>query len=224
MQDHLIVVAGGKGLRMGGELPKQFLELQGKPLLMHTLETFHRHRPDLQFILALPADQRQSWDELCRRYRFALPIQTVNGGETRFHSVWNALSCVENEDGCTGVHDGVRPFVTPDTIAASYEAARQYGAAIPVVAPVDSIRELLPQGSTARPRDQYRLVQTPQVFQTRLLKKAYEQDYKETFTDDASVVEALGHPIHLVAGNPENIKITTPFDLILAEALLHQKG
>ena len=199
MQDHLIVVAGGKGLRMGGELPKQFLELQGKPLLMHTLETFHRHRPDLQFILALPADQRQSWDELCRRYRFALPIQTVNGGETRFHSVWNALRCVENEAGCTGVHDGVRPLVTPDTIAASYEAVRQYGAAIPVVAPVDSIRELLPQGSTARPRDQYRLVQTPQVFQTRLLKKAYEQDYKEIFTDDASVVEALGHPIHLVS-------------------------
>lgn len=216
---YAIIVAGGRGSRMGSELPKQFLPIGGKPVLMHTLEAFYNYDAQVQLILALPADQQAYWAQLCTEHHFTIPHQVVNGGETRFHSVLQALALVEGE-GLVAVHDGVRPFVHPDTIDRCFASAFEHGAAIPVVDVVDSIREVSDETSKAVPRANYRLVQTPQVFDIALLKDAYCQPYQPSFTDDASVVEAFGHNIALTVGNRENIKITTPFDLIIAEALL----
>lgn len=214
-----IIVAGGRGSRMGSELPKQFLPIGGKPVLMHTLEAFYNYNAQVQLILALPVDQQTYWAQLCSEHHFTIPLQVVDGGETRFHSVLHALSFVEG-DGLVAVHDGVRPFVHPDTIDRCFASAFEHGAAIPVVDVVDSMRKVSGETSKAVSRADYRLVQTPQVFDITLLKDAYHQPYQPSFTDDASVVEAFGHDIALTAGNRENIKITTPFDLIIAEALL----
>lgn len=219
MRRHIILVAGGKGLRMGGDIPKQFLPVQGKPILMRTIEAFYRFDKDIHLILVLPADQQAYWQQLCRQYDFSLPYDLATGGETRFHSVKNGLGRVR-EDGLVGVHDGVRPFVSTEVIAACYQAAEQCGAVIPVVDVVETVRHLLPDGgSQTVPRSDYRLVQTPQVFSVSLLKKAYEQPYTPAFTDDASVVEALGVDVRLVQGNRENIKVTTPYDLRIAAML-----
>lgn len=216
---YAIIVAGGRGSRMGSELPKQFLPIGGKPVLMHTLEAFYNYNAQVQLILALPVDQQTYWAQLCSEHHFTIPHQVVDGGETRFHSVLHALSFVEG-DGLVAVHDGVRPFVHPDTIDRCFASAFEHGAAIPVVDVVDSMRKVSGETSKAVSRADYRLVQTPQVFDITLLKNAYRQPYQPSFTDDASVVEAFGHDIALTAGNRENIKITTPFDLIIAEALL----
>ena len=211
---------------MGTELPKQFLPIGGRPVLMYTLEAFERAISGVHLILVLPKDQQAFWRELCQQHAFTLPHTIVDGGETRFHSVLNGLNCIpslppaQEEEVMVGVHDGVRPFVADDVIRRSYEAARQYGAAVPVIPVVETVRELTAQGSVTCDRSKYRLVQTPQTFQLSLLRRAYEQPYRDTFTDDASVVEALGHPITLVEGNRENIKITTPFDLRIAETLV----
>jgi 2-C-methyl-D-erythritol 4-phosphate cytidylyltransferase len=219
MRRHIILVAGGKGLRMGGDIPKQFLPVQGKPILMRTIEAFHRFDTDIHTVLVLPADQQAYWQQLCREYDFHLPYDLATGGETRFHSVKNGLEQVR-EDGWVGVHDGVRPFVSTEVIAACYEAAEQHQAAIPVIEVVETVRHLLSDGgSQTVPRGDYRLVQTPQVFSVGLLKRAYEQPYVPAFTDDASVVEALGVEVTLVPGNRENIKVTTPYDLRVAEML-----
>ncbi len=224
--NYCIIVAGGKGLRMGTELPKQFLPIGGRPVLMHTLEAFERAISGMHLILVLPKDQQDFWRELCRQHAFTLPHTIADGGETRFHSVLNGLNCIpalsqaQEEGAIVGVHDGVRPFVADEVIRRSYEAARLHGAAVPVTPVVETVRELTDQGSVTCDRSKYRLVQTPQTFQLSLLRRAYEQPYRSTFTDDASVVEALGHPITLVEGNRENIKITTPFDLRIAETLV----
>jgi 2-C-methyl-D-erythritol 4-phosphate cytidylyltransferase len=228
---YAIVVAGGKGLRMGADLPKQFLPIGGKPVLMRTLEVFERAIPGIHIILVLPADQQDFWRELCLRHSFALPHTVATGGETRFYSVKNGLNSIlpdfssVREESLVAVHDGVRPFVSADVIRRCFDAAHDHGAAVPVVPVVETLRQLVPQtqGGTESltvDRSLYRLVQTPQTFQLQLLQRAYEQSYRDAFTDDASVVEALGHPITLVEGNRENIKITTPFDLAIAEALL----
>lgn len=206
---------------MGTELPKQFLPIGGKPVLMHTLEAFYRFDPALCIILVLPSDQREYWQELCRKYRFAVPHRLADGGETRYHSVKNALQLVE-VPALVAVHDGVRPFVSQEVIARCYRLAACRRAVVPVVEVVESLRRLSDDGasSVAVDRSTYRLVQTPQVFEAALLKEAYGQPYRTAFTDDASVVEACGVPVCLTEGNRENIKITTPFDLKVAEILL----
>ena len=203
---------------MGGDIPKQFLPVCGKPVLMRTLEAFHAYDSSIHIILVLPISQQAYWKELCVEYGFGLAHDITNGGETRFHSVMNGLAMVEG-DGLVGVHDGVRPFVSQEVIARCYEEASVKKAVIPVIGVVETVRHLTEEGSETVPRDRYKLVQTPQVFDAALLRRAYCQEYTDWFTDDASVVEALGEKVHLVDGNRENIKLTTPFDLKLAEML-----
>ena len=218
MKKHIIIVAGGKGLRMGGDIPKQFLPVCGKPVLMRTLEAFHVYDASIHLILVLPVSQQAYWKQLCEEYQFNLAHEIADGGETRFHSVKNGLALIK-ENGLVGVHDGVRPFVSQEVIARCYDEALSLKAVIPVVGVVETVRHLTDEGSETVPRDQYKLVQTPQVFDVALLRRAYEQTYTDMFTDDASVVEALGEKVYLVEGNRENIKLTTPFDLKLAELL-----
>ena len=218
MKKHIIIVAGGKGLRMGGDIPKQFLPVCGKPVLMRTLEAFHVYDASIHLILVLPVSQQAYWKQLCEEYQFNLAHEIADGGETRFHSVKNGLALIK-EDGMVGVHDGVRPFVSQEVIARCYDEALSLKAVIPVIGVVETVRHLTEGGSETVPRDQYKLVQTPQVFDVALLRRAYEQTYTDMFTDDASVVEALGEKVYLVEGNRENIKLTTPFDLKLAELL-----
>ena len=219
VERYVIVVAGGKGLRMGADIPKQFLPVHGKPLLMHTLTTFHTFDPSLHLILVLPKAQQAYWADLCRQYDFTLPHTVADGGETRFHSVKNGLDTIDADEALVAVHDGVRPFVSPTVIADCFTAAEQQGAAIPVIPVVETVRQLDGAGSTTVDRNRYRLVQTPQTFRLDILRAAYRQPYTEAFTDDASVVEAAGYAVTLVDGNRENIKITTPFDLRMAEML-----
>ena len=218
MKKHIIIVAGGKGLRMGGDIPKQFLPVCGKPVLMRTMEAFHTYDAAIHIILVLPVSQQAYWKELCQEYQFSLSHDIANGGDTRFHSVMNGLAMVEG-NGLVGVHDGVRPFVSQEVIARCYEEAEAFKAVIPVIDVVETVRHLTEEGSETVPRDRYKLVQTPQVFEVELLRRAYQQTYTDLFTDDASVVEALGEKVYLVKGNRENIKLTTPFDLKLAEML-----
>lgn len=221
MKKYIIVVAGGKGLRMGGDIPKQFIPIKGKPVLMRTLETFHAYDVAMELILVLPVDHQPYWKALCEEYNFTLPHRIADGGETRFHSVQNGLALVDDMDGLVGVHDGVRPFVAPSVIDACYKEAALGKAVIPVIDVVETVRQLTgEQESVTVPRSSYKLVQTPQVFPVSLLKRAYQQPYIPHFTDDASVVEALGCSVSLVQGNRENIKLTTPFDLKVAEALI----
>jgi len=214
-----IIVAGGKGLRMQADIPKQFIELCGKPVLMYTLEAFHRYNTSIQLIVVLPATQIDFWKFLCKKHYFELNHKIVSGGQTRYQSVKNGLKVI-NESAMIAVHDGVRPFVSIQTIARCFEDADKYGSAIPVMDLEESIRQVDESGSLSVDRTSYKLVQTPQVFNSEILKKAYEQSFSPLFTDDASVVEALGTKIHLVEGNRENIKITTGFDIVLAETIL----
>ena len=227
--DYVIIVAGGKGLRMGGEVPKQFLPIGGLPVLMRTMLRFREALPDLNIILVLPKTQQDYWLSLCRQHQFNIPYQMATGGKTRFHSVQNGLALVPDDaEGVVGVHDGVRPFVSVDVICRCYEKARQHQAVIPVIPVVETVRKITQREpsllcnstSVTVPRDEYRLVQTPQCFDIQLLKAANGQPYNDGFTDDASVVEAFGFDITLVEGNRENIKITTPYDLKLAEILI----
>ncbi len=217
---YAVIVAGGKGLRMGGDVPKQFLPIGGKPVLMHTIEAFRRALDDVEIVLVLPAEQHDYWQKLCKDYKFHSPELIAKGGETRFHSVKNGLSLLPNDiEAVVGVHDGVRPFVSKETIRRCFAAAAEGKAVVPVVAIVETVRQILPDGkSVTRPRDEYRLVQTPQTFPLALLKEAYQQPFSDAFTDDASVVEALGKDIVMIEGNRENIKITTPSDLRIAES------
>lgn len=218
--NNVIIVAGGKGLRMGGDVPKQFIELKGMPVLMRTMERFYGFDPAMRMILVLPGSQVDYWRELCRRHDFRVPHVVARGGDTRFHSVRNGLALAQ-DGGLTGVQDGVRPFVSEDTIRRCYAAAEKTGAAVPVLLSTESLRRVDASGSShAVERAAYRTVQTPQVFDTALLKAAYERPYQSFYTDDASVVEAVGHGITLVEGNRENIKLTTPFDLKVAGVLL----
>jgi 2-C-methyl-D-erythritol 4-phosphate cytidylyltransferase len=219
--DYIIIVAGGKGLRMGSDIPKQFLPIGGKPVLMRTLERFRQYSPTLQIILVLPKAQQDYWQKLCKEYAFDIDYQLADGGETRFHSVQNGLAKIpDNAQGVVGVHDGVRPFPSIDVIRNCYETAREKKAVIPVIPVVETVRHLKADTSVTVPRNDYRLVQTPQTFDIQLLKAANRQPYNDGFTDDASVVEAFGFNITLVEGNRENIKITTPYDLKIAEVLI----
>ena len=219
--DYIIIVAGGKGLRMGSDIPKQFLPIGGKPVLMRTLERFRAYSSALQIILVLPEAQQDYWRKLCKEFHFEVEYQLANGGQTRFHSVQNGLALVPNDaEGVVGVHDGVRPFPSIEVIRNCYETARTAKAVIPVIPVVETVRHLDGESSVTVPRGDYRLVQTPQTFDIQLLKAANRQPYNDGFTDDASVVESYGHAITLVEGNRENIKITTPYDLKIAEVLI----
>ena len=219
--DYIIIVAGGKGLRMGSDIPKQFLPIGGKPVLMRTLERFREYSPTLQIILVLPQAQQDYWHQLCKDYDFKVEYVLADGGETRFHSVQNGLAKIPDDaEGVVGVHDGVRPFPSIDVIRNCYETARTTKAVIPVIPVVETVRHLQGNTSVTVPRSDYRLVQTPQTFDIQLLKAANKQPYNDGFTDDASVVEAFGFNITLVEGNRENIKITTPYDLKIAEVLI----
>ena len=227
MNEYIIIVAGGKGLRMGGDIPKQFLPIGGRPVLMRTIERFRAYSPDLRIILVLPREQQDYWKQLCREYQYPLPSEVsgggsyllADGGETRFHSVQHGLALIPDDaEGVVGVHDGVRPFVSVDVIRRCFEAAREAKAVIPVAPVVETLRHIPSQKNVMR--SDYCLVQTPQTFDIQLLKAANRQPYRDTFTDDASVVEAYGHPVAMVEGNRENIKITTPFDLKIAEMLI----
>jgi 2-C-methyl-D-erythritol 4-phosphate cytidylyltransferase len=216
---YVIIVAGGNGARMNTPTPKQFIKLDGKPIVMHTINKFAETDPNIEVILVIPADQQQTWEVLCQEYGFHRTVKLAFSGESRFHSVKNGLQLV-TEDSIVGVHDAVRPLVSSKTIIAAYKAAEMYGNAIPAVPINDSIRQIESTRNIALDRSRYCAIQTPQCFRSDILKKAYEQDYKYTFTDDATVVEAMGEQIRLVDGNTENLKITGPKDLIVAEALL----
>lgn len=219
--DYIIIVAGGKGLRMGGDLPKQFMPLHGKPVLMHTIERFRAYSDELKIILVLPHEQQDYWRQICQKHNFTVKHTVVDGGQTRFHSSQNGVAAVPDDaTGVIGIHDGVRPFVSEETIARCFEAARQFGAALPVLPVTDTLRRVTDDGGYNVQRNDYRTVQTPQTFDAQLLKQAFKQPYSDNFTDDASVVEALGHKVTMVDGNRENIKLTTPFDLVVAEALI----
>ena len=216
--DYVVIVAGGKGLRMGSDIPKQFMPIMGTPVLMRTMKKFHDYSNSLNIILVLPESQQEYWKELCGRHSFNIPYILATGGPTRFHSVKNGLEMIHPDaEGTVGVHDGVRPFPGTDVIRRCYDAARRTGAAIPVTPVVETLRHVT---TGTADRSAYRLVQTPQVFTAGVLRKAYTQEYTESFTDDASVVEHMGHKITLVDGNRENIKITTPFDIAVAEAII----
>ena len=222
--DYIIIVAGGKGLRMGSDIPKQFLPIGGKPVLMRTLERFREYSEDLQIILVLPEAQQDYWQDICQKYNFQVEYLLANGGQTRFHSVQNGLALVPDDaEGVVGVHDGVRPFPSIEVIRNCFETARTAKAVIPVIPVVETVRHLEKEGSVTVPRGDYRLVQTPQTFDIQLLKAANHQPYDDGFTDDASVVESYGYQITLVEGNRENIKITTPYDLRIGEVLATDK-
>ena len=201
---------------------KTILAIAGKPILAHTIEKFHRFDSSMELIVVLPAEQQTYWKQLCADYGITVPHHIANGGETRFHSVRNGLSLITS-DGLVAIHDGVRPLVSTSVIETCFQVAEEKGGAIPVMPLVDSLRQIEPGGnSRAVDRSRFVTVQTPQTFRVELLKRAYTQPYDPTFTDDASVYEAAGYTPSLVDGNRENLKITLPMDLALAEILLKQ--
>jgi 2-C-methyl-D-erythritol 4-phosphate cytidylyltransferase len=214
-----LIVAGGKGLRMGSSLPKQFLPLAGRPLLMHSIEAFLEASPDIPVAVVLPGDQMDTWKRLCGEHRFDRPHTLVEGGPTRFQSVKNGLVAFEG-DGLVAVHDGARPLIRPETIRRLYSEAAKSGSAIPVIPPKDSLRWEDESGNRVIDRNFVKLIQTPQVFGLEQLKAAYRLPYEVAFTDDATVWEKAGHAVHLTEGQESNIKVTRPGDLLLAEALM----
>jgi 2-C-methyl-D-erythritol 4-phosphate cytidylyltransferase len=221
MNKTAILVAGGKGMRMGTSLPKQYLPLAGKPVLMHTLEKFFSADPSLHLILVLPKEDFEYWRSLCSIHHFELSHQLVAGGESRFQSVKNGLMAIPFTEGLVAIHDGVRPFVTEKVIQSSFEQAAKSGSAIPVVSLKDSLRKVNAGGeSTFQERTNFRLVQTPQTFQVTQLKQAFAVEELGIFTDDATVYEYQGWAVTLIEGNSENIKLTTPEDLAFAEFLM----
>ncbi|MDP4223289.1 MAG: 2-C-methyl-D-erythritol 4-phosphate cytidylyltransferase [Bacteroidota bacterium] len=219
MQKYAIIVAGGKGKRVGTEIPKQFIELRGKPVLIHTIEKFYRFDKSISIIIVLPESQFNYWTAIRKKHSFKIPHEIVKGGPHRFYSVKNGLELVRDES-LVAVHDGVRPLVSTETIRRCFEAAEKSGNAIPVVNPAESLRMISEKGSSPVSRDTIRIIQTPQVFRSAILKKAYLQKYDPSFSDDATVLERSGETINLVEGNRENIKITNPEDLLIVSALL----
>ncbi len=221
IKNFVIIVAGGSGSRMGTQIPKQFLELCGKPVLMHTIQVFYDFYPESKIILVLPEDQQPFWKGLCLKHSFSLAHQVVSGGKTRFHSVKNGLSQI-TEAGIVFIHDGVRPLVSKETLERCLETAQKSGNAIPVLPVNESLRKQEGNLNISVDRSQYFSVQTPQTFRSEQILEAFKQEFDPAFTDDASVTEKAGFPIYLVEGNRENIKITNPTDLIVAEALMQQ--
>lgn len=219
MKRYAIIVAGGKGSRMNTVLPKQFIDLCGRPVLMHTIDAFRSAVDDISIVLVLAEQEVERWNNLCRRHSFVSPDAIAYAGATRFHSVLNGLSLIPSDaDGLVAVHDGVRPLVSADMIRRSFGVAESHGAAVPVIPVVDSVRRVLNDvDSISLTRSELRAVQTPQTFSLSLLRQAYSQPFSEHFTDDASVVEASGAKVALYSGEISNIKITHPIDLLIAQ-------
>jgi len=218
---YALIVAGGKGLRMGNDVPKQFLEINGKPILAHTISAFQAIGVD-QIIVVLPQNQIDYWKGLTDVNNFTIPHKIVSGGESRFESVKNGLEEIPNQV-IVAIHDGVRPFLSKKVLIDSYESAIEYGSGVASILLTDSIRSIDRIGnSTHQNRDNFRLIQTPQTFKSELIKSAYNTSFSDDFTDDASVAEKAGNKIHLTQGDKRNIKITTSDDLILASVLVDQ--
>jgi 2-C-methyl-D-erythritol 4-phosphate cytidylyltransferase len=224
MKHYVILVAAGRGSRMNAAVPKQFLKLDGKPVLLHSIQAFAQFDPQIEIILVLPPDQFSEWERIAQTYSVHTNILIAAGGETRFDSVKNGLALIRDNEGLVAVHDAARPLVAQTTISAAFKSAERYGNGVPAVPLHDSIRQIESTRSIAVDRSLYCLIQTPQCFAVELLKRAYTQAYKFTFTDDASVVESIGEHIHLVDGNSDNFKLTTPADMIVAEALLQNRS
>ncbi len=223
MQKVVIIVAGGSGSRLGSDIPKQFLKLNGKPILFHTIEKFHNAFHDMKIIVVLPKRQVIYWEELKRKYHFAIPHQIVAGGKSRFESVKHGMALI-TEECVVGIHDAVRPLISEKNIKQIFSAAEKIGNAIPFSPCKDSLRKVENGKNKSVPREQFVLIQTPQCFLWSKIKKGYFADEELQFTDDASVFEFLGGKINLVKGDEHNIKITYPSDLLFAEALLNIKG
>lgn len=224
MRKAAVLVAGGKGTRMGGPISKQYLPIGGKPILMHTLEVFFKVDPQIELILVIPELDFDYWNELVETFEFKIPHQVVSGGNSRFQSVKNGLNAIPFQVGLVAIHDGVRPFVKSSVIESSFEEAERSGSGIAVVSLKDSIRKLTDDGkSFYQERQYFRLVQTPQTFQLEKIRKAFQATEIPQFTDDATVYEHQGWQVSLIPGNPENIKITTPEDMDYAEYLLSLK-
>ncbi len=221
-KEYALIVAGGKGTRIKSKVPKQFLILHGKPVLLHTLEAFYRYSEKINIILVLPEDDFETWKSICETYKFTNTIILQKGGESRFQSVKNGLSKIEGE-GLVAIHDGVRPLVSEDIIGASFRLAAVHQSAVAAVRLKESIRMTDQDNTKSVDRSRYRLIQTPQTFHVQLIKKAYELKEDTSLTDDASVAEKAGHIISLFEGSYENIKITTQEDLVVAEALLNSR-
>ncbi|MFR9165711.1 MAG: 2-C-methyl-D-erythritol 4-phosphate cytidylyltransferase [Dysgonomonas sp.] len=221
MKNNVIIVAGGKGLRVGGELPKQFVPIGGKPVLMHSIEAFHKFDQNINIVVVLPESHKDYWSDLCKEYNFKIAHKIAVGGEMRFDSVRNGLKLVD--EGLVAVHDAARPFISQNLIHRLFDLAKEKKAVIPVTDVTDSLREVK-KDSDSRIIDRTRIkrVQTPQVFQTDVLKKAYQTDFDPRFMDDASVVEHSGEKVFLAEGETINIKITTPIDLEIAEVLIRK--
>lgn len=221
VRNYAIIVAGGSGKRMRSAIPKQFLLLGNKPVLMRTVSAFAKALgKTAEIIVVLPADQINTWEKLCSRYRFTLPHKVTSGGKTRYHSVKAGLQLVK-EEGTVGIHDGVRPLITGKLIRSLYKMAARKGTAIPVTELKESLRKIKGRTNKAEDRSHYRSVQTPQCFRLNILRAAFKKPYKRTFTDDAAVVENAGFNLNLMPGDFFNIKITRPEDMILAKFLLY---
>ncbi|NIJ55900.1 2-C-methyl-D-erythritol 4-phosphate cytidylyltransferase [Dyadobacter arcticus] len=220
MQEYAIIVAGGSGSRMKSDIPKQFLPIHGLPVLMHTIKAFRRYSDQLIILVVLPENQIDLWQELCEKHHFHETYGLVKGGETRFQSVSNGLMKIKDADALVAVHDGVRPVIFKEIIADSFKVAARSGSAVVSVPLKDSIRLIIKDKNKAVDRSQFRLIQTPQTFRLSWMQDAFTTSYQETFTDCASVLEAKGYPIFLIEGSYENIKITTPEDLLWAEVYL----
>lgn len=220
MKRYVIITAGGSGQRMESEIPKQFLTINGEVILMKSISAFYTFDPTLNIIVTLPKDQILFWKELCTKHDFKINHDIVPGGKTRFNSIKNALEKIPKE-GILAIHDGVRPLVSQETISQTFEIALLNGNAVPYIDIVDSLRYADIKTNHPVDRNNYKIIQTPQTFDCKIIKDAYTQNWNESFTDDASVVEKLGIKINLVPGNPENIKITTQKDILIAETLLN---
>lgn len=221
MKKYALIVAGGSGSRMKSLLPKQFIEINGLPILMHTMLKFDDQVDEI--ILVLPETDFITWENLTQKYNFKIKHKIAKGGQTRIESVQNGLDFIPNEPSLVAIHDGVRPFVHLSIIRNSFEVALKKGNAVVTVPLKDSIRQITENGNQSLDRNQFRLIQTPQTFQTQLIKKAYKQQNINHLTDDASVAENMGLEIHLIEGDYQNIKITTPEDLIVAKAFLDMR-
>ncbi|GGH03792.1 2-C-methyl-D-erythritol 4-phosphate cytidylyltransferase [Pedobacter zeae] len=219
MKDYAIIVAGGSGNRMQTETPKQFLLLKNLPVLMHTIKAFAQSDTQPKILLVLGKDQQDSWAHLCEEFNFDIPHEIIDGGKERFHSVKNAIQTIEG-DGFVAIHDAVRPLVSKSLIDNCFKAAKVQGNVIAAIPSSDSVRISRDQKTSALKRDEVYLVQTPQTFNINVIKEAYNQDFANHFTDDASVVESIGYGINIIEGERENLKITYPIDLELAELLL----
>jgi 2-C-methyl-D-erythritol 4-phosphate cytidylyltransferase len=219
LKKYAIIVAGGAGTRMGTDIPKQFLEIKGKPVLMHSMNRFFVFDENIKLIIVLPEHQIEYWNKLCVAHDYKVPHQIVIGGSERFYSVKNGLVLVP-ENALVAIHDAVRPLVSTNTIKTVFEAAAEKGSGIPAIALNDSIRQFEGENNFAVNRNNFKIIQTPQCFLSASILEAFKQEYKAEFTDDATVLESNGTMIYLTQGNVENIKITTPRDLVLAEALM----